>query len=169
MTKAMATATPVRERLRGRTPTTGPLAQARLRLLDKILPPDPLLGVRPGWRHAKTVHERQALYLRALADGASSVAWACRLAGLSVRIVFHWRQVDPAFVEREQMAQADRDDLLRAQLAAAAQESDTILVFMVKSLLPEYMKPVRQEHVLPDALPSRFSLQLTPPMPDGGA
>jgi hypothetical protein len=150
-------ATPRRLIGRTSTPVSLPLSAARDRLLARRPPPPGPLGHRSPIRGS--VRRRQALYLDAIAN-RSSVLLACQRSGLSRAIVYRWRQIDPVFRERELHAQEDFADLVRAQLAAAAQESDAVLIFLAKALIPEYMKTVRQADAGVDGLPSRFTLVL---------
>jgi hypothetical protein len=166
--RALAHPTPVGLRLRGRALTRGPLAEARGRLLRRVPPPPPE-SARPG-RGSGSVRARQRRYLEAVRDGAPSIRHACQAAGISRRLAFWWREVDPVFRRREQLAQEDALDLLRLRVQVRAFAGcDALLLMMVKALVAEYAQRHRTAHVVADdGIPARFSLQLTAPTSDEG-
>lgn len=154
------TAVPGKPRiLRGSMTTTGPLAEARMRLLRKIEPPEPADAV-PLPSHRISPRARQDLYLEAYRNSNNVRASALK-AGVSRMTVLRWRQRSKWFVQQEQLAELDYLDALRAQIDTRSRDSDAVLMMRAKSRLPEYKETVRQEHVAGDSgLPVRFTLQI---------
>lgn len=127
-----------------------PLEQARLRLAA---------GSTNLGQHLMTKRERQAIYLAAFANTHNVRASALK-AGVNREHVYRWRQ-NRAFCALEAKAELDYLDALRAQIDVRSRDSDAILMFRAKSLLPEYKETLRQEHVIGGTdLPVRFTLNI---------
>ena len=79
-------------------------------------------------------------------SAAGVIGTACKVAGVTRRLVQSWRETDPGFAaEYDDAYDNSTDELEFCAWRRALQESDTLLIFMLKARRPEkYRDPPKQ-------------------------